>query len=69
MKKCMDYGVEGSRPRDRPKRTWREVVQNDCESRKLNRADAMNCSRCRKLIKDGCDTERCEWMNVSSGTG
>ena len=27
VKKCMDYDVEGSRPRGRPKRTWREVVQ------------------------------------------
>jgi len=27
VKKCM----EGSRPRGRPKRTWREVVQKDCK--------------------------------------
>ena len=27
VKKCMEYKVEGSRPRGRPKRTWREVVQ------------------------------------------
>ena len=27
VKKCMEYEVEGSRPRGRPKRTWREVVQ------------------------------------------
>ena len=26
-KKCMEYEVEGSRSRGRPKRTWREVVQ------------------------------------------
>jgi len=26
VKKCMEYEVEGSRPRGRPKRTWREVV-------------------------------------------
>jgi len=26
MKKCIEYEVEGSRPRDRPKRTWKEVV-------------------------------------------
>jgi len=25
-KKCMKYEVEGSRPRGRPKRTWKEVV-------------------------------------------
>jgi len=27
VKKCMEYEVEGSRTRDRPNRTWREVVQ------------------------------------------
>jgi len=26
VKKCVEYELEGSRPRDRPKRTWREVV-------------------------------------------
>ena len=26
VKKCMEYEVEGSRPRGRPKRTWTEVV-------------------------------------------
>jgi len=37
----MEYEVEGSRPRGRPKRTWREVVQKDCQECKLNRDDAM----------------------------
>jgi len=31
MKKCMEYEVEGARPRGRPKKTWREVVQKDCQ--------------------------------------
>jgi len=26
VKKCMEYEVEGSRPRGKPKRTWTEVV-------------------------------------------
>jgi len=26
VKKCMEYEVQGSRPRGRPKRTWRAVV-------------------------------------------
>jgi len=30
VKKCMEYEVKGSRPRRRPKRTWREVVGKDC---------------------------------------
>jgi len=29
VKKCMEYEVEGCRPRGRPKRTWRKVVQKD----------------------------------------
>jgi len=29
VKKCMEYEVEGSKPRGRPKRTWREVVEKD----------------------------------------
>jgi len=27
VKTCMEHEVEGSRPRGRPKRTWREVVE------------------------------------------
>jgi len=27
MKKCMEYEVEGVRPRGRPKKTWREIVE------------------------------------------
>jgi len=27
VKKCMDFVVEGDRCRDRPKRTWKEVVE------------------------------------------
>jgi len=27
VKKCVEYEVEGSTPRGRPKRTWKEVVQ------------------------------------------
>jgi len=29
VKKCLEYEVEGPRPRGRPKRTWREVVEKD----------------------------------------
>ena len=45
VKKYMEYEVEGSRPRGRPKRTWREVVQKDCQARSLNREDAMDRGR------------------------
>jgi len=49
----MEYEVQSYTPRDRPKRTWGVVVQKDCQSCKLNREDAMDCSRWRKLIKNG----------------
>ena len=38
---CMEYQVEGSRPRGRPKRTWREVMQKDCQARNFSREDAI----------------------------
>jgi len=53
VKKCTEYEVEGSRPRGRPKRTWKDVVQKDCQARNLNREDAMDRGRWKKLIKIG----------------
>jgi len=52
VKKCMMYEVKGPRPRGRPKRTWGELIEKDCQARKLNKEDAMDRSNCRKLIKD-----------------
>ena len=52
VKKCIEYEVEGQRPRGRPKRTRREVVKEDCQARKLNKEDTMDRSKWRKLIKD-----------------
>jgi len=68
MKKCMECEVEGSRPKGIPKSTWIEVVEKDCQACKLNKEDAIDCSRQRKLIKDFSDQVGCEWVNVSSGT-
>jgi len=48
----MEYEVEGPRPRERPKRTWTEVVKKDCLARKLNKEDAVDRSKWRKLIND-----------------
>ena len=42
----------GSRPRGRPKKTWKEVVREDCQSRKLNKEDAMDLCKWRKVIKE-----------------
>jgi len=48
----VEHEVEGSRPRGRPKKTWREVVRGDCRARKLNNEDAM---------------DRCKWRGVMGG--
>ena len=53
VKKCMEYELECSRPRNRPKRTWREDVQKDCQARNLNMEDAMDRGIWQKLIKTG----------------
>jgi len=45
VKKCMEYEVEGARPRGRPK-----TVEKDYEARKLNKKDAMDCKRWMKQI-------------------
>ena len=50
--KCMEYEVEGARPRVRPKKTWREIVEKDCQACKLNRKDAMDRIRWMKQIRD-----------------
>ena len=52
VKKCTEYEDEGPRPRGRPKRTWKEVVREDCQARKLNKEDAMDRCKWRKMIKD-----------------
>jgi len=48
VKKCMEYEVEGARP----KKTWREIVGKDCHARGLNREDVMDDSRWMKQIRD-----------------
>jgi len=67
VKKCTEYEAEGARPRGRPKKTRREIVEKDCQVCKSNREDAMDRNRWRKQISD--DHVSCEWVNVSSGTG
>jgi len=44
--------VEGARSRGRPKKTWRKIVEKDCQARKLNREDAMDRLRWMKQIRD-----------------
>ena len=52
VKKCMEYEVQHPRPRGRPKRTWREVVREDCQAHKMNKEDAIDRCKWRKMIKD-----------------
>jgi len=52
VKKCIEYEVEGARPRGRQKKTWTEIEEEDCHARKLNREDAMDHNRWRKQIRD-----------------
>jgi len=51
-KKCTEYEVKGARPRGRPKKTWTEIVQKDCQACKFKREDVMDRIRWRKHIKD-----------------
>jgi len=46
------YEVDDARPRDRPKKTWRDIVEKCCQVRGLNREDAMDRSRWMKQIRD-----------------
>jgi len=59
VKKCMEYEVEGTRPRSRPKKTWREIVEKDCKARGLKTEDAMDCCRRRKQIGMIDDHDEC----------
>jgi len=52
VKKCMEYEVEGGRPRGWPKKTWRDIVEKDCQACKLNKEDAMDRMRWMKQIRD-----------------
>ena len=52
MKKYMEYEVEGARPRGRPKKTWTEIVEKDCQVRGLKREDAMDRSTWMKQIRE-----------------
>jgi len=48
----MEYEVEGARPRSRPKKTWTEIMEKDCQACGLNREDAMDHIRWMKQIRD-----------------
>jgi len=41
--RCLAYEVEGTRPRGRPKKTWKEVVDNDLTCLCMYASDALDC--------------------------
>jgi len=59
MKKCMEYEVEGTRPRGRPKKTSRKIVEKDCRAHGLKTEDAMDRCRWRKQIGMIDDHDEC----------
>jgi len=42
-------------------KTWREIVEKDCQARKLNREDVMDRNRWMKQIGTTVDHDSCEW--------
>jgi len=48
----MNYEVECVRSRGMSKKTWREVIEKDCQTRQICKKDAMDRRKWRKLIKD-----------------
>jgi len=48
----MDYEVESVRLRGRPKKTWSEIMEKDCQTRQLCKEGAVDRRKWRKLIKD-----------------
>jgi len=45
VKKGLDFKVEGVRPRGRPKETWSEVIEKECQIRQICKEDAMDCRK------------------------
>jgi len=48
----MEYQVEGARPTGRPKKAWTEIVEKDCQARRLNTEDVMDCIRWMKQVSN-----------------
>jgi len=44
--------MEGARPRRRSNKTWREIMEKDCQASKLNGEDAMDHNRWMTKIRD-----------------
>jgi len=46
------HEVKRVRPRGRPKKTWSEVIEKDCQTEQMCKEEAMDHRKRRKLIKD-----------------
>ena len=44
--------MEDATPRDGPNKTWRKIVEKDCQAHKMNRGDATDHNRWMKQIRD-----------------
>jgi len=52
MKKCMEYEVDGARPRGSQRKLGERLRKRECQAHKLNREDAVDHNRWRKQIRD-----------------
>ena len=52
VKKYMEFEVGDVTPRGRPKKTWSEVIEKDCQTPQICMEDAVDSTKCRELIKD-----------------
>ena len=50
--KRIAFVVEGARPTGQPKRTWKDIVEGDMKSLKINKKDGLVQSKWRRLITD-----------------
>jgi len=55
-------GCQAKSLRGRPKKTWREIVETDFQTRKLNIKDAIDRNRWRKQIRDDWWPPQNGWM-------
>ena len=57
---AMEFEVEGSRMRGRPRKRWRDVVEGDQRKRGLRRGDALNRGRWRRGTRTADPTTKCD---------
>jgi len=50
VRRCVEREVGGSGPGGGPRRTWREVVREDCQARELDREDAVDRCGWRRMV-------------------